>query len=1827
MYLYILSSVLCCSFLFGDEVASLVNMTAMPSSVVGGVNVITGDYIEYGEEYVVAGPDSYPIGHTYVSSSLEEGSLGDGWNFFHDHLLEIQQPAGIHYVTKGPVTHDVHPYHNNPPTARRDTRGPNSGVKRGSGGAHISKKYIFATLDEAFGGKLAFVGEYRSHKLSGFKVQTKNTGFTNVHGGQISGKTNIKNIRLHYHAHNDSWKVTLGDGTTRIYSRQWKLSEMKESQSDRKYAKKHRDYHLVKEIKPSGNTIKYDYNDDHEITRMRLLNIEGVELSHAHFKQRKYEIPVKTSDNQECLYKLRRISGVDQHGKKLKDTCVVSGIERPGLPAVHFIYDDKSENHIRRLERKEYADGNFVKIKYYRPHENAMLDRKARILASKKERRFNKNRVRYVQAPVGSDSTPIITHSYNYYPDGARSGHADVFDAHQKRTRYSWNKNRRLVSIERYNNDNKLEMAEGFVWGTGKLTGHLMVQTLFDGDYNPKYSRVLSYDAHGNILKETLYGRFTTNSGSFTLDSEGYPTHVTCDALETHYTYSKDGFNLKTAERDPDGNYTYYSYVKGTNLLAKKLICDKKKICRREFFRYDESAILIEKIRDDGSSRDPQEMTDVTERYITRIQPRKKQPHFGEPEIIEEFYVDGHNLVPLKKSVNTFAPDKGFCLKNEVFDATGTLASVTEFGYDDAGRIIYSKDPVGRVERFSYNASGFLAKKELPNSTTRYYYDLAGRLIREEEDLPGRPTLIRYYTIDNLGRKIHEIDPQNNHTYYDYDSLNRLTKISYPPLYDEEGGLFTPTKKIEYKKLGTIKRETDENGNTTTTIYSAAGKVFEERFPDGTVRSCSYDKKGNLVKEVLPNGVEVDITYDAFGRMTSSVIKKEATLLSEKKYRYSSGHLVEEVSPTGEITCYTYDKAGRKKSSTLNGARTTSFHYDALGRLDEEQTSDYIKRYSYDACDRVTGEYYVDQAGTMQSYKLYGYDVDGNRSEERQGQFATTKTEFLAHAIPSKRIDALGNTWEYTYNHYFQNQHGQFVWKKCITDPRGVRQEELLDANGNISEETLISTDGLLLAKKELFYDGAHNCILTLEHSIVDGKSCKVIRTEYLYGPGNRLEKIVEAASTPEAKATIYFYNDFGQRWCTRYSDNTKLFTFYDDKGRVANFQAEDGSLNYSYTYDASDKILEVENHLTKKKTLRTYNSLGELVSETLESGLAVQYGYDGVGRVNKLMLPDNSSVGYGFRGHYLQTVTRFSPEYEPLWQHSIRSRDLAGKPLEIQLAKNAGTIKGKIDPLLRTVKLEHPQYVQEAVEFDSVGNLLAQTTHDAVGHVVSTYSYDYLSQLIHEEGFSSHSYAYDSLYDRLRIDERAYEINSLHSVLADQERHFTYDARGNRLSDGTLLYRYDALDRLIEVETPGVSRTTYSYDAFDRRIEKVTNGSRTQYLYALQNEIGAVDPEGNITEFRVLGEGLGAEIGATVGIELQHTLYVPLHDLRGNIVALLNPDTAQVAESYRYDAFGNEELSDASLGNPWRFSSKRVDEETQLVYFGRRYYDPCLGKWLTHDPLGLKSGPNLYAYVLNNPLTHFDLYGLLDEEENSGERSWYRRAYDSISEVLSEMKRESVKAVEDKRDEISRDIHETMNFFRSDPESSPQPNSSPNSFDTNADFLHSDRQKEEDEDRDLSLAAKSAGWLAGKATHAGLEVAELEALSALKITRWGLKAYRWLKGTYSSGKTNQNTNGSGISTDNLPRNPNDLLKKGYVETTHPKAAQAGHRTFENPKTGEKVRFDKSTPGTPGHQGKDHYHVYNTKTTGRNDTYLDKHGKPCPQGSHESHIYPEGQDV
>ena len=64
--------------------------------------------------------------------------------------------------------------------------------------------------------------------------------------------------------------------------------------------------------------------------------------------------------------------------------------------------------------------------------------------------------------------------------------------------------------------------------------------------------------------------------------------------------------------------------------------------------------------------------------------------------------------------------------------------------------------------------------------------------------------------------------------------------------------------------------------------------------------------------------------------------------------------------------------------------------------------------------------------------------------------------------------------------------------------------------------------------------------------------------------------------------------------------------------------------------------------------------------------------------------------------------------------------------------------------------------------------------------------------------------------------------------------------------------------------------------------------------------------------------------------------------------------------------------------GNPFRFSTKYQDDESDLLYYGYRYYNASTGRWVSRDPLGEHGGQNLYALVSNAVLDDYDALGLL---------------------------------------------------------------------------------------------------------------------------------------------------------------------------------------------------------------------------------------------------------
>lgn len=82
---------------------------------------------------------------------------------------------------------------------------------------------------------------------------------------------------------------------------------------------------------------------------------------------------------------------------------------------------------------------------------------------------------------------------------------------------------------------------------------------------------------------------------------------------------------------------------------------------------------------------------------------------------------------------------------------------------------------------------------------------------------------------------------------------------------------------------------------------------------------------------------------------------------------------------------------------------------------------------------------------------------------------------------------------------------------------------------------------------------------------------------------------------------------------------------------------------------------------------------------------------------------------------------------------------------------------------------------------------------------------------------------------------------------------------------------------------------------------------------------------------------------------------------------------------SYEYGPFGEPVRATGQYANtnPFRHSSKYVDQETGLIYYGHRFYNPATGRWISKDPIEQQDGPNLYAFVGNDSANHIDALGL----------------------------------------------------------------------------------------------------------------------------------------------------------------------------------------------------------------------------------------------------------
>jgi RHS repeat-associated protein len=214
------------------------------------------------------------------------------------------------------------------------------------------------------------------------------------------------------------------------------------------------------------------------------------------------------------------------------------------------------------------------------------------------------------------------------------------------------------------------------------------------------------------------------------------------------------------------------------------------------------------------------------------------------------------------------------------------------------------------------------------------------------------------------------------------------------------------------------------------------------------------------------------------------------------------------------------------------------------------------------------------------------------------------------------------------------------------------------------------------------------------------------------------------------------------------------------------------------------------------------------------------------------------------------------------------------------------------------------------------------------------------------------------------------------------------YDLSGNLTVDGTMQsYVYDAANRLVKIwyGTVGSSpSTTMSYDGLGRRIqilETSSSGTVTSTKNLLYDGM-------TLREERNAGNAVTKMYFAN-GVQISGSNYYYTRDHLGSIREMTTGTNAAIVARYDYDPYGQQTLVSGTAIADFGFTGLYVHQPSELDFASYRPYLPPLGRWISRDPIEqvtgdfdsfaelLPDGPNLYAYVANNPIEHVDWLGL----------------------------------------------------------------------------------------------------------------------------------------------------------------------------------------------------------------------------------------------------------
>ena len=1020
-----------------SESNPMANIGCEPSSIAFGcVNVITGEYVESSTDISIPGIKSLNLVRSYrgknrnlaYESDSQRVSLKDAWHFNHD----------IHYRINSDEERLYYEFH--------DENG-------------MVMHYTSKVGD----------GELKVHPT--FNKEMLQRSVTNCFGGEISGRSNIKNIRMM--GFYNKKRMRDGAGTLYIFQKNYDIKKME---------------------LPSRNSLEFDYEDENRLLKIRLNNGAGTEVA-------SIDISYLKPDKKSGITQYRSSDGqrVDYQLKYWKKQLYEFEVKASHFPTIryHFLErryrngDDRSKI-LDRIAERALPDNRFKEIYYY--HSGVNDAGPLRVDGS-----IYQKRVKSIFEPAGHDTNPFLTAVFVY--DNFKTS---VYDALHHKTHYRYNKDHRITEIQRFKGREShfLWLRECFFWGANDSTdvSQLTCSALLDRADSTLFCRKFHYDSKGNVLKEHLYGDFTGRvQDKPIVEPNGNVQPRDCDVYETLYTYSNDGRNLLTSKKEKN-QLTEYDYYSKENVVKAEYLITDGTIRKRSFYSYDQNGVVQSEISDDGTSREEGDLSGVTERRIKKITNSMKNP-CGKPLIVEEYFLDLASNSPMlmQKTVNTYNVTGQLLLQN-IYDSNQQLATTCSWEYDNFGNVIREVDALGRTTIKSYDANNNCIHEQKEHCSFEYTYNCMNRLIKNEKFCSDGTRITETYHYDLVGNKIGKIDSYGNETSYVYDSLGQVTKVILPPILLENGAVERPCSVHDYDPLGHQILSQSPGGGIVKKRYTTHGKPLQIDHPDGTCEKYAYTLEGYLKRSTAKNGSYIEYHYDNLGRpIKIESFDREGNPLSQRELGYNSFHLLWEKDPAGLITDYVYDGAGRL-IQTKSGNRKVDQYHDTLGRVteirtwsDESHWTALVK--TYDTIGRMSSKKILNEEGTLFSYEEYTHDTQDRLIEIKThtgSAIAISTYRYDARGDLVEQSDALGNSTYFSYDYNYINSLGQRVLQKSTTDALGNILIEEYDALGNSRKIEKKNPLGIIFQAKSRFYNLEGAVTKEIWHGVEETKTQNV---------------------------------------------------------------------------------------------------------------------------------------------------------------------------------------------------------------------------------------------------------------------------------------------------------------------------------------------------------------------------------------------------------------------------------------------------------------------------------------------------------------------------------------------------------------------------------------------------------------------------------------------------------------------------------------------------------------------------------------------------------------